>query len=90
MDWRRHAHPRVRTENTGLMLSMHSEETWCDRRSPRCRGYSLKNILDMELVSAIERVAAGQLVIAPQYPHPEALKARETAAQPARSWKFFN
>jgi DNA-binding NarL/FixJ family response regulator len=58
-----------------LMLSMHSEDTWVHQAlAAGARGYILKNILDMELVSAIERVAAGQIVIAPQIAPPEALK----------------
>jgi DNA-binding NarL/FixJ family response regulator len=57
------------------MLSMHSEDTWVHQAlAAGARGYILKNILDMELVSAIERVAAGQIVIAPQIAPPEALK----------------
>jgi DNA-binding NarL/FixJ family response regulator len=47
-------------ETAVLMLSMHSEETWVRQAlAAGARGYILKNILDMELVSAIERVAAG-------------------------------
>jgi DNA-binding NarL/FixJ family response regulator len=58
-----------------LMLSMHSEETWVHQAlAAGARGYILKNILDMELVSAIERVAAGHIVIAPQIYPPEPLK----------------
>ena len=58
-----------------LMLSMHSEETWVHQAlAAGARGYILKNILDMELVSAIERVAAGHIVIAPQVSPPVPLK----------------
>src|SRR6185436_18227496 len=43
-----------------LMLTMHSEETWVRQAlAAGARGYLLKNILDLELVAAIERVAAG-------------------------------
>jgi len=57
-----------------LMLSMHSEETWVHQAlAAGARGYILKNILDMELVSAIERVAAGHIVIDPQISPPEPL-----------------
>jgi DNA-binding NarL/FixJ family response regulator len=58
-----------------LMLSMHSEETWVHQAlAAGARGYILKNILDMELVSAIERVAEGHIVIAPQISPPKPLK----------------
>jgi DNA-binding NarL/FixJ family response regulator len=50
-----------------LMLSMHAEDTWVRQAlDVGARGYLLKNILDMELVSAIKRVAAGEVVIDPQ------------------------
>ena len=54
-------------ETAVLMLSMHSEETWVRQAlDAGARGYLLKNIMDLELVSAIERVAAGEIVIDPQ------------------------
>jgi DNA-binding NarL/FixJ family response regulator len=63
-----------------LMLSMHSEETWVHQAlAAGARGYILKNILDMELVSAIERVAAGHIVIAPQVSPPEPLKGERNS-----------
>src|SRR5262249_31907953 len=47
-----------------LMLSMHSEAT-CVRHAfdAGARGYLLKNAMDLELVGAIKRVAAGGTVI---------------------------
>ena len=47
-----------------LMLSMHSEET-CVRHAfaAGARGYLLKNAMDLELVSAVKRVAAGETVL---------------------------
>jgi two-component system, NarL family, response regulator NreC len=46
-----------------LMLSMHSEDTLVRQAaSVGARGYILKNVVDFELVSAIRRVAAGELV----------------------------
>jgi DNA-binding NarL/FixJ family response regulator len=52
-----------------LILSMHSEYTWV-RQAVRigARGFILKNVTDLELGSAIERVAAGELVFDPQLP----------------------
>jgi DNA-binding NarL/FixJ family response regulator len=57
-----------------LMLSMHSEDTWVRQAMEAgARGYILKNAVDVELVSAIKRVAAGETVLDPQV-------ARRTAA----------
>ena len=47
-----------------LMLSMHSEEA-CVRQAidAGARGYLLKNAMDLELVTAVKRVAAGETVM---------------------------
>jgi DNA-binding NarL/FixJ family response regulator len=68
-----------------LMLSMHSEETWVRQalEAGAC-GYLLKNILDLELVSAIEKVAAGEIVIDAQVSRPEALKGERDCGLSAR------
>src|SRR5678816_3934205 len=68
-----------------LMLSMHSEETWVRQafEAGAC-GYLLKNILDLELVSAIERVAAGETVIDPQVSVPPSLKGERDSGLSAR------
>jgi DNA-binding NarL/FixJ family response regulator len=51
-------------ETCVLMLSMHSEES-CVRHAldAGASGYLLKNALDLELVSAVKRVAAGEKVM---------------------------
>ncbi len=50
-----------------LMLSMHSEETWVRQAMDAgARGYMLKNAVDLELVTAIRRVANGETVLDPQ------------------------
>ncbi len=50
-----------------LMLSMHSEETWVRQAMEAgARGYMLKNAVDLELVTAIRRVANGETVLDPQ------------------------
>ena len=68
-----------------LVLSMHSEETWVRQAlETGARGYLLKNILDMELISAIERVAAGEIVIDPQVSRPAALKGERDCGLSAR------
>jgi len=58
-----------------LMLSMHSEDTWVRQAlEAGARGYMLKNALDLELVTAVRRVAAGELVLDPQVDRTTALK----------------
>jgi DNA-binding NarL/FixJ family response regulator len=63
-----------------LMLSMHSEDTWVRQSlEAGARGYMLKNALDLELVDAIRRVAAGEEVLDPQIARRTSLKGeRET------------
>ena len=47
-----------------LMLSMHSEETLVRQAMDAgARGYILKNVSDLDLPSAIKRVAAGEIVL---------------------------
>ena len=47
-----------------LMLSMHSEETLVHQAiDAGARGYILKNVSDLDLPSAIKRVAAGETVL---------------------------
>lgn len=49
-----------------LMLSMHSEETLVRQAMEAgARGYILKNAIDLDLASAIRRVAAGDTVLDP-------------------------
>ncbi|HYL11618.1 MAG TPA: response regulator transcription factor [Terriglobales bacterium] len=58
-----------------LMLSMHSEDTWVRQAlDAGARGYILKSAVDMELVTAIRRVAKGETVLDPQVARPAALK----------------
>src|SRR5260370_14247181 len=50
-----------------LMLSMHSEDTLVRQAMEAgARGYILKNAMDLDLVSAIKKVAEGQAVLDPQ------------------------
>lgn len=50
-----------------LMLSMHSEDTLVRQAlEAGAHGYILKNAMDLDLVSAIKKVAAGQTVMDPQ------------------------
>jgi DNA-binding NarL/FixJ family response regulator len=55
---------QILPETAVLMLSMHPEETWVHQAlEAGARGYVLKNAMDLELGSAIRRVAAGETVL---------------------------
>jgi DNA-binding NarL/FixJ family response regulator len=56
-------------ESSVLLLSMHSEDIWMRRAAEAgARGYILKNADDLDLGSAIKRVAAGELLFDDQLP----------------------
>jgi DNA-binding NarL/FixJ family response regulator len=56
-----------RPETAILMLSMHSEDTLIRQAlEAGARGYVLKNAMDLDLVSAIKKVAEGKMVLDPQ------------------------
>ena len=58
-----------------LMLSMHSEDTWVHQAmAAGARGYILKSAVDMELVTAIRRLVAGEVVLDPQLSRATTLK----------------
>jgi DNA-binding NarL/FixJ family response regulator len=62
-----------------LMLSMHSEHTRVRQAAGvGARGYILKNAVDMDLESAIRRVAAGELVFDPKGLGALAAKAQQS------------
>jgi DNA-binding NarL/FixJ family response regulator len=68
-----------------LMLSMHSEDTLVRQAlEAGARGYILKNALELDLVSAIKRVAHGDPVLDPQLTRPAALKGERDTALTAR------
>jgi DNA-binding NarL/FixJ family response regulator len=68
-----------------LMLSMHSEDTLVRQAlEAGARGYILKNALELDLASAIKRVAHGDLVLDPQLAKPAALKGERDTALTAR------
>ncbi len=73
-----------------LMLSMHSEETWVHQAlDAGARGYLLKSIVDMELVTAIRRVARGEIVLDPQVAKTATLKGESTSALTAREMEVL-
>ncbi len=60
-----------------LMLSMHTENTWVRQAiEAGAKGYVLKNAMDLELGSAIRKVAAGETVFDPQVEQQSALEGR--------------
>lgn len=68
-----------------LMLSMHSEETLVRQAlDAGARGYILKSALDMELASAIRRVAAKEIVLSAALVRPSALKGNRNSGLSAR------
>jgi len=64
-----------------LMLSMHPEETLVRQAlEAGARGYVLKNAMDLELGTAIRRVANGETVLDSQLKRPVPLKGKRHAA----------
>jgi DNA-binding NarL/FixJ family response regulator len=73
-----------RPETAILMLSMHSEDTLVRQAlDAGAKGYILKNAMDLDLVSAIKKVAEGQTVLDPQISRTGNLKGeRDTGLTP--------
>jgi DNA-binding NarL/FixJ family response regulator len=73
-----------RPETKILMLSMHSEDTLVRQAlETGAKGYVLKNAMDLDLVSAIKKLAEGQLVLDPQISRGGTLKGeRDTGLTP--------
>jgi DNA-binding NarL/FixJ family response regulator len=66
-----------------LMLSMHSEETLVRQAMDAgARGYILKNALDLDLASAVVRVAAGEIVLDPAAARAAALAGERSRLTP--------
>ena len=58
-----------------LMLSMHSEDTLVRQAlDTGARGYILKNALDLDLATAVRKVAAGETVLDPSVSKPASLR----------------
>ncbi|MGB7846047.1 MAG: response regulator transcription factor [Candidatus Acidiferrum sp.] len=73
-----------RPETAILMLSMHSEDTLIRQAlEAGAKGYVLKNAMDLDLVSAIKKVAEGKTVLDPQITRGGTLKGeRDTGLTP--------
>jgi len=64
-----------------LMLSMHSESTWVRQAvEAGAKGYVLKNALDLELGTAIRKIAAGETVFDPKVEQKTALRGERSSA----------
>lgn len=73
-----------------LMLSMHSEDTLVRQSlDAGARGYMLKNAVDLELATAIRRVAAGEVVLSPQLSRPASLKGERNAGLTPRELEIL-
>lgn len=73
-----------------LMLSMHSEDTLVKQAlQAGARGYILKSAVDLELVAAVRRVAAGETVLDPQVAQPAALKGERAAGLTTRELEIL-
>jgi len=77
-------------ETRVLMLSMHPEDTWVRQalEAGAC-GYVLKNAVDLELGTAIRRVAAGEKVLDSQLERPAALKGERNAGLTQRELEIL-
>jgi DNA-binding NarL/FixJ family response regulator len=74
-----------------LMLSMHSEETWVQQAlDAGARGYILKSAVDLELVTAIRRVVAGEIVLDPQVSRAATLKGERNSGLTVRELEVLH
>lgn len=68
-----------------LMLSMHSEDTLVRQAlEAGARGYVLKRAVDLDLVAAVKRAAAGETVLDPELSLAPSLKGERRAGLTAR------
>lgn len=73
-----------------LMLSMHAEETLVRQAlDAGARGYVLKNALELELASAVRRVAAGERVVDAAVAGPDLLRGERGRALSAREMEVL-
>ncbi|MGA8557423.1 MAG: response regulator transcription factor [Candidatus Acidiferrales bacterium] len=73
-----------------LMLSMHSEDTLVRQAlDAGARGYVLKSAVDLELATAIRRVVAREVVLAPELTRSASLKGERNAGLTARELEIL-
>jgi len=79
-----------RPETAILMLSMHSEDTLIRQAlEAGAKGYVLKNAMDLDLVSAIKKVAEGKTVLDPQISRSGNLKGERDTGLTARELEIL-
>jgi DNA-binding NarL/FixJ family response regulator len=79
-----------RPETAILMLSMHSEDTLIRQAlEAGAKGYVLKNAMDLDLVSAIKKVAEGKIVLDPQITRSGTLKGERDTGLTARELEIL-
>jgi DNA-binding NarL/FixJ family response regulator len=73
-----------------LMLSMHSEQT-CVKHAldAGARGYILKNAMDLDLVDAVKRVAAGETVLDPRLTLPVSSRSEDRRSLTTRELEIL-
>jgi DNA-binding NarL/FixJ family response regulator len=72
------------------MLSMHSEDTLVRQAlDAGARGYVLKSAINLELATAIRRVAAGETVLVPELSRSSPLKGERPAGLTARELEIL-
>jgi len=77
-------------ETAILMLSMHSEDTLVRQAlDAGAKGYVLKNAMDLDLVSAIKKVAEGKTVLDPQITRSGNLKGERDAGLTPRELEIL-
>ena len=73
-----------------LMLTIHSEETLVRQAlDAGARGYLLKSAVDLDLVTAVRRVAAGETVLDPQISLTSVLKGERNSGLTARQLEIL-
>jgi DNA-binding NarL/FixJ family response regulator len=73
-----------------LMLSMHSEDTLVRQAlDAGAKGYVLKNAIDLDLATAVRKVAAGETVIEPSLARAATLKGEKAAGLTARELEIL-
>jgi len=79
-----------RPETAILMLSMHSEDTLIRQAlEAGAKGYVLKNAMDLDLVSAIKKVAGGETVLDSQITRGGTLKGERDTGLTARELEIL-
>ncbi|HUO34737.1 MAG TPA: response regulator transcription factor [Candidatus Acidoferrum sp.] len=73
-----------------VMLSMHSEETLVRQAlEAGARGFMLKSAVDLELAAAVRKVAAGEMVLAPELERAATLRGERNAGLTPRELEIL-